>query len=144
MNTPPDLRKLSYPIKGLFSAYLLTIGIGYLIAVLFLFLLEIGPHQKVSVDMLQATIHKYYGNRGTSRIEAMLRGSMGQYAAASEKSDISAWVDEGSPESGFSRVKPIFDKNCIKCHSSTTGMGIPPFTTYEEVKRSPELIWANP
>jgi hypothetical protein len=55
MNPSFDLRRLSFPIKGLLSAYLLTIGIGYLIAILYLFLLEVGPQPKVSVDMLQAT-----------------------------------------------------------------------------------------
>lgn len=74
MSPLADLRSLSFPIKGLLSAYLLTIGIGYLIAILYLFLLEVGPQQKVSVGMLQATIHKYYGNRGLRELKPCCAG----------------------------------------------------------------------
>ncbi len=135
MTSSFDLRRLSFPTKGILSAYLLTIGIGYLIAILYLFLLEAGPRQEVSLDMLQATIHKYYGNRGTSRIEAMLHGSMRQYATVSDKKSISDWVDEGASEYGFQQVKPIFDRDCIKCHSPASRLGIPTLTTYAEVKK---------
>lgn len=65
----------------------------------------------------------------------MLRGKMGQYATASEKKNISDWVDEGASGNSFPQVKPIFDRDCIQCHSPSSGMTIPPFTTYEEVKK---------
>jgi len=66
----------------------------------------------------------------------MLRVRMGEYTTDSEKKDISEWVDEGTPEDGFSMVKPIFDRDYIKCPSLTSGLSVPPFITYEEVKKA--------
>lgn len=60
---------------------------------------------------------------------------MGQYATASDKKNISDWVDEEAPENSFAQVKTILDKDCIKCHSPASGLGIPPLTTYAEVKK---------
>jgi len=36
---------------------------------------------------------------------------------------------------GYPKVKTIIDRDCIKCHSLSSGLRIPALTTYEEVKR---------
>lgn len=127
-------KDLSLPVKVLFSAYLLTIGTGYLIAVLYVFLIDVEPHRKMGMDVLQGTIHKYYGRRGDTRIEGVLRGSMGVYLDAVEKKLISEWVESGASAEGFPGVKLIIDKNCVRCHNPASGRGIVPLTTYAEVK----------
>ncbi len=129
-----DLKTLPLPVKALFSAYLLTIGTGYLIAVLYLFLIDVEPHQKMGMDILQGTIHKYYGRRGDTRLEGVLKGSMGVHLTSSEKEQIFKWVESGAPAEDFSRVKPVFDRNCVKCHSPASGLNIVPLTSYAEVK----------
>lgn len=129
-----DLKALSLPVKALFSAYLLTIGTGYLIAVLYLFLIDVEPHRKMGMDVLQGTIHKYYGRRGDTRLEGVLRGSMGVYLTDEEKKRILEWVEGGGSAEGYQLVKPIFDQNCIRCHSPASGLNVVPLTTYAEIK----------
>lgn len=129
------LKNLPIPVKTLFSAYLLTIGTGYLIALLYLFLLDVEPHQQMGMGLLQATIHKHYGRRGDTRLEGVLRGSMGAYLTPSEREKIFSWVNRGATAEEFKAVKPIFDENCIRCHSPASGLNVPPLTAYAEVKK---------
>ncbi|MDA8239304.1 MAG: hypothetical protein M0Z67_02910 [Nitrospiraceae bacterium] len=130
-----SLASLPLPVKALFSAYLLTIGIGYLIAVLYLFLIDVEPHREMGMSVLQGTIHKYYGRRRDTRLEGMVRGSMGTYLTPAEKEQIFAWVESGATAEDFPKVKPVFDRDCIKCHSPTSGLNLIPLTKFEEVKR---------
>lgn len=134
MNTQFKLKGLPLPVKGLISAYLLTIGIGYAISLLYLFLIDVEPHQKMGMDVLQGTIHKFYGRRGDTRLEGVLRGSMGAYLTDPEHKQIVNWIEAGASAEEFPQIKPIFDKNCASCHSPAAGLGVVPLTTYEEVK----------
>jgi len=84
----PNLWGLPITAKVLFTIFLLTIGIAYMFALLYLYFLDVEPHKEMGMDLLQATIHKYYGNRGNTRLEKTLRGSMGERLTEDEKKDI--------------------------------------------------------
>lgn len=127
------LKTLSLPVKVLFTCFLITIGIGYLSAITYLFLIDIEPHAKDNMGIVQAVIIKYYGQRGTTRLEASLEGSMGDNVTPAQKRQINEWIRKGAPSTGFESIKPIFRNNCASCHSKESGMPIPPLTTYEEV-----------
>ena len=43
---------------------MLTIGIGYIFAILYLFLIDIRPHTKEGEGITRALIHKYYEQSG--------------------------------------------------------------------------------
>lgn len=131
MKRLPNLRDLSLPVKALFTGFLLTVGIAYIFALLYLYLLDIEPHREMKMGLLQATILKYYGNRGDTRLEVALRGSMGERLTEDEKREISLWIKNGATAEGFLKVKPVFERNCTSCHSP--GTGLIPLTTYEEV-----------
>lgn len=128
----PSLKGLPLPIKVLFTSFLLTIGIAYIFALLYLYLLDVEPHREVGMGLLQATIHKYYGKRGDTRLEKTIRGTMGERLTAEEKREISFWIREGATTGGFLKVKLIFEGSCAVCHRP--GSGLIPLTTYEEVK----------
>lgn len=128
------LANLSVSLKTLFTAYLLTMAIGYFMAFLYLFLINIEPHQKMGMEVLEGIVHKYYGNRGDTRLESALKGSMGDYVSDSEKEKIFKWIQSGAPPEKYSEVKSIFDANCVKCHSSRSGMNLVPLTAYKETK----------
>ncbi len=85
------LADLPFSVKILFTAYLLTMALGYFMAFLYLFLINIAPHEKMGMDVLEGIVHKYYGNRGDTRLEAALKGSMGTYVTGSEKEKIFEW-----------------------------------------------------
>src|SRR3972149_9056765 len=110
------LKGLPGPVKVLFTAFLLTRGIAYIFALMYLYLLDVEPHRDVGMGLLQGTIHKYYGNRGDTRLEKAIRGTMGERLTAVEKKEISIWIKHGAYAEGFLKVKPIFDRSCVMCH----------------------------
>jgi hypothetical protein len=121
-------------LKALFTAYLLTMAIGYFMAFFYLFLINIAPHQKMGMEVLEGIVHMYYGKKGDTRLESALKGSMGEYVSKAEKEKIFNWISNGGGREKYTEVQPIFDNNCVECHSSLSGMNLVPFTTYEEIK----------
>ncbi len=128
------LRTLSVPVKVLFTCFLLTMGMGYLFAILYLFLIDVEPHTRHGVSTVQAVIIKYYGKRGGTRLEAVLNGAMGENITPAQKERIVKWIRKGATEADFGAVQPIFLDQCAGCHSKKSGLPIPPLTTFEEVK----------
>jgi hypothetical protein len=128
----PSLKGLPVPVKVLFTSFLLTIGAAYIFALAYLYFIDVEPHRDVGMGLLQATIHKYYGNRGDTRLEKAIRGTMGERLTAEEERDISIWIKDGASAEEFLKVKPIFDRSCVVCHRP--GSGLIPLTTYEEVR----------
>lgn len=127
------LRTLSTPVRVLFTCFLLTIGLGYIAALTLLFVVDVDPHQKMGMQLVSGIAMKYRGNAGNTRLETALSGSMSDRVGAAEKQAIGRWIADGSTTAGFEQVKPIFDKNCVGCHSAASGLPIPPLTTAEEV-----------
>lgn len=127
------LRTLSFPIRVLFSAFLITIGIGYLFAIVYLFLIDVEPHAKHGGGLVDAVIIKYYGQRGTTRLEAALDGTMADKLTPALKRQVVAWVRAGATAESFASVRPIFLENCAPCHNPGSGLPIPPLTSFEEV-----------
>lgn len=68
---PVTLRTLSLPLKVLATCFLLTMGIGYLFAVAYLYLTAVQPH--ANGTLVQAIALKCHGDRGSSRLAAMQR-----------------------------------------------------------------------
>lgn len=128
-----NLRTVSLPVKVLFTSFLLTIGVGYLFAILYLFLVDIEPHAKGNMGLVHAVIIKYYGRRGMTRLEASMEGAMGDNVTPAQKKKISEWIRKGASMSDFELIKPIFLNNCTVCHSKESGMPIPPLTSFNEV-----------
>ena len=128
------LRNLSLPVRVLFTCFLVTIGIGYLFAIAYLISIDVEPHAKRGMGLIQAVIMKYYGQRGGTKLEAALTGAMGKNLTSSSKKQVIQWIRNGATASDFVSVQPIFINNCAGCHSPKSGLSIPPLTTYEEVK----------
>lgn len=133
------LRGLPITIRWLFSCFLVTMGLGYLLALSYLFLLEVEPHRKMGMNLVQATIVRYYGNRGDTRLEAALNGSMAEKIDLAEKAEVIEWIRNGAAATEYEKVRPLFAKNCISCHSKDSGYPIPPLTSYEEVRKFAEV-----
>lgn len=131
MKTRMTLSELKLSEKVLYTGYLLVMGVGILMAILQIFLThgmadgEIG----VSVDDV---VYSYHGNRNSSQLEAKLNGSMKDKANDLDRAKLIKWVRDGATEKGYEEVKPIFDNNCIACHSSIESLA--QFNTYEETK----------
>jgi hypothetical protein len=133
------LAALSSPMRALFTCFLLTIGVGYLAAVTYLFFVDIQPHQQMGMSVVDGIGMKYHGQRGNTRLEAALRGPMSDRGNPADRQAMIDWVQGGATEAKFPTVKPLFDKDCAMCHSPKSGLPIPPLTTYEEVRKVAEV-----
>jgi hypothetical protein len=131
----PSLGQLPLPFRALFTSFMLMIGFGYLMALCYLFMLDILPHQQMGMGVVAGIEMKYHGDREGSRLEAALRGVMADRLDDGDKDRLLDWVRSGAPESGYPSVKPIFDKNCIACHNPSTGLPVPPLNSYPNVRK---------
>lgn len=129
------LRSLSSAVRALFTCFLLTIGLGYVAAILLLFLVDVDPHLKMGMGPIEGITMKYNGQRGNTRLEAALRGSMSDRLPAAEKEQLLAWARAGGEAETFAAVQPLFEKNCVACHSAKSGLPLPSLTSFEDVKK---------
>ena len=132
-----NLPSLSLPLRTLFTGYLLVTGLGLLMAGAQILLTHGMADGKfgVSVDDI---VYSYYGNRGSSRLEAKLNGSMKDKASVEVRTEIIQWVQNGSPEKEWEpKVKDLFKGNCTQCHGNIPGLL--DFNKLEVVKHIAEI-----
>lgn len=128
-----SLSDLSAPIKALFSAFLITIGCGYLVAIFYLYAADMKPYLAQGMTMVQGLQMKYHGARGETRLEAALKGPMANYGAPQQHAAIIQWIHDGATVEGFTKVQPIFTTVCAQCHSAKSGLVA--LTSYQEVRK---------
>jgi len=139
---PPNLSWLNLPnlptsLKVVFSGYLLTVGLGLLLAGMQIMLTHGMADGKFGLS-LDDIVYSYYGDRTGSKLEGKLNGSMKDMGTAEARLDIIKWVRNGAPEAEWdSHYKGVFQDNCVPCHS--TMPGIPDFTRLEEVKKAAKV-----
>lgn len=131
----PSLGRLSVPAKALLSAFLITIGFGYIAALFWLYSTDIKPHHVMGMDVVQGLAMKYHGTTGTTRLESMLNGAMADRVAPQQRQEIIQWIHDGATVAGFAKVQPIFTNGCAMCHSAKSGLPIPPLTNYQQVRK---------
>ena len=110
------------------------LGAAYLMALSYMFLAIVEPHQKMGQGLIQGIEVTYHGDPTSSRMEAALRGSMSSNIQPIDRDKVLAWVHNGAPEATYPMLKPIFDSNCVACHSAQSGMPIPHLDSYEGVR----------
>jgi hypothetical protein len=132
--TMMTLRHLPIPFRALFSSFLVLVGIGYLAALLLLFLTDIEPHVGTQQSVVQDIAEHYHGLPSNTRLEMALKGAMAGMASAEDKNRIIGWIHSGATAQGFSAVAPIFKTNCVTCHNPESNRSIPNLTSYDEIK----------
>lgn len=131
----PSLTQLPIAFRALFTSFLVVIGAGYLMALAYLFMAVVEPHQKMGQGLIEGIENQYHGDPSSSRIEAAVRGTMADQIQGSDRDRVLAWVHNGALESDYPAMKPIFDNNCVACHSAQSGMPIPPLDSYEAIQK---------
>jgi hypothetical protein len=131
---PRPLRRLATREKLLFSAFLILVGVGYLMALGLIYAVDAGRDGKPGISV-QDIADDYYGNRSGTRLEAAIRGPMAPHLDSIEsRHKIVAWLKSGAPEDQYqTTIKPILQRDCVICHSATAGHGLPDFTSYAGV-----------
>ncbi len=117
--------------KLLYTSFLLLVGLGYLMAIAYLYVVNVNNDGKPGLSV-EDVATSYYGNRSGTRLEAAIRGSMAGYIQEEERHHVVAWLKDGAPQDGYQQqIKPIVDKNCIACHSKAAAPNLADLTTYE-------------
>jgi hypothetical protein len=121
--------------KLLYTAFLLLMGIGYLMALVYLYTSHEGHDGKPGLS-IEDIVDTYYGNRSGTRLEAAIRGPMAGYLQQLEdRHQIVAWLKDGASEKGYNaRIRPILEKTCLQCHSPASGLKVPDLSTYEGIR----------
>jgi hypothetical protein len=122
------------PIKVLFSGYLVTVGIGYMFALIQILLTHgmADGNFGLSVDDI---VYSYYGNRSGTVLEQKLNGSMKDNAPDQERFDIIQWDRDGADIDAYkdNGIEKIVQERCVMCHNKEAS-GIPNFNDFAQLK----------
>ena len=116
------------------------IGIGYLAAISYLFLVDVAPHQAKGQGVIEGISEKYHGV--PTRLEQALRGAMAERIGPQDKERILSWIGGGAKPQGYQAIKPILEANCITCHRTNSGVRKPngqPLPSFESSRCNVEI-----
>jgi hypothetical protein len=117
-----------------YTMALLTLGVGYLFAMIQVFVTHTGLDGKSGLTVADLRI-AYSGKQGSTRLETALMGPMQGMLPADERKVILAWASGDTSKEGWEqKVKPIMDSRCIVCHNGSDPHR-PNFTTWEGVSQ---------
>jgi hypothetical protein len=130
-----SLRSLPIAFRALFSSFLILIGVGYLMALSFMYLVVIEPHQQMGQGLVAGISDQYHGlPKGKTLIESALMGPMADKLSGADRTRLLTWVHDGAKSETYSQVKPIFAANCISCHMAEA-QSIPPLASFEAIQK---------
>jgi hypothetical protein len=130
-----SLRDLPVTLRALFSSFLIVIGIGYLSALSYLFLVDVEPHQQAGQGVVEGISAKYHGSTSGTRLEAALSGTMADKLTAEERDQVFQWIRAGATADGYEKIEPILTQKCGICHSAQSGLPISPLTSFQDVQK---------
>jgi hypothetical protein len=123
----------------LYTAFLLLMGTGYLMAITYIYLSHQGHDGKPGLSM-EDIVDNYYGNRSGTRLEAAIRGPMAGYIQAEDRHHVVEWLQSGAPERDYAaRIQPILAKTCLQCHRPDSGLKIANLSAYAGVRTMAEV-----
>jgi hypothetical protein len=130
-----SLPNLPLTARVLFSSFLIMIGIGYLMALSYLFLVDVKPGRDAGERAVESISEKYHGSTSGTRLEAALKGTMADRLTAEERDQVFQWIHAGATRDGYAQIQPLFAQKCATCHSVQSGLPIPPLTSFEDVQK---------
>jgi hypothetical protein len=137
--------EMPYSVRTLYTCTLLVLGLGYMFALIFIFLTYAGragdsPYMLSYQDIVQG----YSGSPTGSRIEGALNGPMRAMLPADEHDAILAWVHAGAKAESFDAdIKPIVEKRCLMCHDGSNPHQ-PNLTGYDNFRKVTEVDTGPP
>lgn len=128
-------KDVSISEKMLYSLFLLTIGIGYLIALTHMYYTHQMRDGKPGMSIEDVRI-AYYGSDEQTRLGSAINGGPMEVnlKSAADKEKILTWLTSGKhPDNFKSDIAPILNRDCVGCHTPQINAGLPNLTTYEGV-----------
>jgi hypothetical protein len=123
---------MSLSLRALFTAALITLGLGYCFAMVQVYETHAGLDGKTGINANDIAI-AYGGDIHNNRLQVALLGIMSANAPSKERRAIMDWAADGADKTQYdTTIKPIVDNRCIRCHDGKT-VGAPSFVTYENL-----------
>ncbi|MGA9991953.1 MAG: hypothetical protein WBP86_06425 [Thiobacillaceae bacterium] len=117
-----------------YTMALLTLGVGYMFAMIQVFVTHTGLDGKSGLTVADLRI-AYSGKQGSTRLETALMGPMQSMLPADERKVILTWAASDASKEGWEqKVKPIMDSRCISCHNGSDPHR-PNLTTWDGVSQ---------
>jgi hypothetical protein len=130
-----SLRNLPVTFRALFSGFLILIGVGYLMALSLLYLVDVEPHKELGQSLVEGISQVYHGAPRGTRLQAALMGPMADKISAPDRNRVYQWLDKGGRAEDYPSIAPILAADCAGCHNPQSGLSIPPLTSYDEVAK---------
>lgn len=125
--------------RVLFTGTLIVLGIGYMFAMIYIWVSHAGRDGDPSSLSVQDIAIAYSGSKQATKLEAALAGPMSGMLPNSERGEIVGWVRRGLDKKEYEdHIKAIFDKRCIACHDGSNPH-IPNLNGYDEVVQKAQI-----
>jgi uncharacterized membrane protein len=120
-----SLRTAPASTRVFVTMVLLVLGLGYLLAQVYLYSKEVKPKLDDGHGLVQGVAYTYNGlPTAEPKLLVSLRGSMSSTVNAAEVAAIKTWIDGGATQDGYTGiVANIIENNCGSCHGDS---GYPP------------------
>lgn len=127
-------RDISVSERILNTAFLLTIGIGYVMALANLYFTHQGRDGRAGLTIDDIMI-MYHGSNNQTRLGSAINGIMEpNLKYKSDKEVILKWINSGADEPEYQeKIAPILNRDCISCHSPSINPSLPDLTNYKGV-----------
>lgn len=128
-----SLRQLDTPVKVLFTGYLSSVAVGYLMALIQILFTHGMADGKFGLS-IDDIVYSYYGNRSGTVLETQLNGAMKENASEQERFKIIQWVRDGADKEDYTDegIDTIIQQRCVMCHSGQTSL--PNFNDFNVLK----------
>ncbi|WP_446808659.1 hypothetical protein ACH50O_15450 [Methylomonas sp. 2BW1-5-20] len=128
-----SLKQMDTPVKVLFTGYLTTVAVGYLMALIQILFTHGMADGKFGLS-IDDIVYSYYGNRSGTVLETKLNGSMKENASEQERFAIIQWVRDGADKDDFvdDGIEKIIQERCVMCHNKDAS--VPDLSDFKVLK----------
>jgi hypothetical protein len=118
------------------TCLLLTLGIGYLVALANIYYTHQGHDGKPGLSIKDVMIN-YHGSPDQTRLGTAIKGIMEvNLKYKSDKDVILKWIQNGALEPEYSdHIAPILNRDCVTCHTPAVNPSLPDLTNYSGVSQ---------
>ncbi|NOX39270.1 MAG: hypothetical protein GXP05_01805, partial [Alphaproteobacteria bacterium] len=119
-----------WSLRTLFTATLITIGIGYIFAMVQVYETHAGLDGNSGINANDIAI-AYGGNLASNPLQIALLGKMSANAPSRERRLIMDWAADGADKKEYQKtIKPVVENRCMRCHNGSEP-GAPKFGPYK-------------
>lgn len=129
-------KDISISERILNTVFLLTIGLGYVVALANLYYTHQGQDGKAGLSIEDIVVY-YHGSKEQTRLGNAITGIMEpNLKIKSDKDVILTWIQAGADEPEYKeKIAHILNRDCITCHTPSINPSLPDLTNYTGVSK---------